>query len=150
MLTKWTERNSILDRWDPFAELAGLRRLFDQPLEGLATVADRPWRPAVDVLERKDGFVIDVELPGVKAEDVHISVEGDRMTLKGERKLEQRVEEGGYTRLERRHGSFERVVLLPPTVDAERVKATYENGILQVHLPKKEEAKPKRIPVHTV
>jgi HSP20 family protein len=155
-LVKWQPRESLMWPGDLFDELTGLRRLFDQPFEsffgrmpvGLAN-GQATWRPAVDVAETKDAFVVKAEIPGVKADDIHISVEGDMLIVTGERKQEKSVEEEGYTRSERAYGTFERRISLPPTVDVEGVKASYTNGVLEVRLPKKEEAKPKRIPVQT-
>jgi HSP20 family protein len=152
-LMKFDPRNS-LETWDPFAELTGLRRIFDMPFSGLLSRpfegnGDGVWNPAVDVLETKEGFVVKAEIPGVKAEDIHIDVENDTLLIKGERTLEKNLEVNGYARIERRYGAFERRVLLPPTVDADRVKASYVNGVLEVQLPKKEEAKPKRITIQT-
>ncbi|MFB3816936.1 MAG: Hsp20/alpha crystallin family protein [Candidatus Methylomirabilales bacterium] len=154
-LMKFEPRNASLETWDPFAELTGLRRLFDMPFSGLLWSpvdggnGEGAWQPAVDVLETKEGFVVKAEIPGVKAGDIHLSVENDTLLVKGERTLEKNVQEEGYSRIERRYGAFERRILLPPTVDADRVKASYMNGVLEVQLPKKEEAKPKRIAVQT-
>jgi HSP20 family protein len=155
-LTKWHPRGTLFDSGDLFAELKGLRRMFDQPLEaffgepGLRLFeGEGMWRPAMDLAETKDAFVVKAEVPGVKAEDIQIGLDGNTLTVAGERKQETSVEEEGYSRIERSYGKFERSVLLPPTVDAEGIKATYANGVLEVRLPKKEEAKPKRIPVQT-
>ena len=101
----------------------------------------------MDVVDSKDGILLKVEIPGVKQEDISISVEENTLTVKGERKQESQVNEEGYSRFERSYGAFQRSVLLPPTVDADRVKATYKDGVLEVQLPKKEEAKPKTIKV---
>jgi len=101
----------------------------------------------VDIHETKDSFLLMAELPGVKQEDVEVSVEGDTLTLKGERKRETEVKEDQYHRIERSYGRFERSILLPSVVDPNRVKATYRDGVLEVQLPKKEEAKPKEIKV---
>lgn len=152
-LMKFNPRNASLETWDPLAEMTGLRRLFDMPFSGMLSTpvqgGESVWEPAVDVLETKEGFVVKAEVPGVKAEDIHINVENDTLLIKGERTLEKNVQEEGYSRIERRYGVFERRILLPPTVDADRVKASYVNGVLEVQLPKKEEAKPKRITVQT-
>lgn len=155
LLTRWQPRKSIVHTSDLFAELAGLRRMFDQPFESLFDLMPmrlangESWRPAVDVAETKDAFVVKAEIPGVKADDIQINLEENTLTLTGERKREKSVEEEGYARIERAYGTFERKILLPPTVDVEAVKASYANGILEIRLPKKEEAKPKRIPVQS-
>jgi HSP20 family protein len=151
-VVKWNPRYALTHPVDVFHEIAGLRRMFDQPLGSffdlMPAALDRTlWRPAVDVVETKDAFLVKAEVPGVKAEDIQISLEGDTLTLTGERKQEKSVEEKGYTRVERAYGTFERKVLLPPSVDVDGVKASYENGVLEIRLPKKEEARPKRIAV---
>ncbi len=155
-LVRWQPSESLIWPGDLFDELTGLRRLFDQPFEsffGLMPArsgnGEAMWRPAVDIAETKDAFVVKAEIPGVKAEEIQINVDGGMLTLKGERKQENSVEEKGYTRTERAYGSFERRISLPPTVDVDGVKASYTNGVLEIRLPKKEEAKPKRIPVQT-
>jgi HSP20 family protein len=156
MLTKCQPRSaSTLQTWNPFAELEGFRRAFDQPFAGLArgisTVeAVANWRPLMDVVEGKDAFSITLEVPGVKQEDVAIAVDGETLTIKGERKQEAEVSEEGYRRIERSHGAFQRSLVLPPTVDAECIKATYRDGVLEIRLPKKEEAKPRTVKIETV
>ncbi len=154
LLEMWKPRVASLSRWDPFAEMADLRRETDHifgeffgrtPFRMAATEA--MWSPLVDVHETKDGIVLQVELPGVKQEDIQVSIEGDTLTLKGERKREAEVREDQYQRIERSYGRFERTILLPSVVDSTRVKATYREGVLEIQLPKKEEAKPKEIKV---
>jgi HSP20 family protein len=155
MLTKCQPRSaSMLQTWNPFAELEGFRRAFDQPFVGFArdlspVEAVEHWRPLMDVVEGKDAFGITLEVPGVKQADVAIAVDGETLTIKGERKQEAEVSEEGYRRIERSHGTFERSLILPPTVDAERIKATYRDGILEIRLPKKEETKPKTVKIET-
>jgi HSP20 family protein len=154
MVTKCQPRSaSPFPTWNPFVELEGFRRAFDQPFAGFvrgvpATVEAVPeWRPLMDVVEDKGGFTITLEIPGVKQEEVEISLDGETLTVKGERKHEAEVAEEGYRRIERSHGTFERTVILPPTVDVERIKATSRDGVLQIRLLKREEAKPKSIKV---
>jgi HSP20 family protein len=105
------------------------------------------WLPPVDVFEDKEGIKLTAELPGVKAEDVKISLENQTLTLRGEKKqiAEETVEK--VHRYERSYGSFERTFTLPSTVDSEKIQATFEDGILTVTLPKVEKAKPREIPV---
>jgi len=109
--------------------------------------AEVAWSPAVDVYETKDDIVVKAELPGVKPEDVEVSIVGDTLTLKGERRKEAEVREEGYYRIERSYGAFQRSLTLPSVVNAEKVKATYKDGLLEIKLPKKEEAKPKTVKV---
>jgi len=150
MIAKWQPRVTSLSTWNPFEELAGFRRLFDEPFVGALRdggLAAGEWKPLMDVVETKDGITLKVEVPGIKQEDINISLEDSTLTVKGERKHESEVNEEGYTRFERSYGSFERSVILPLTVDANRVKATYKDGVLEIQLPKKEEARPKAIKV---
>ena len=153
MLTKWYPRSVTLRAWDPVDELAGFRRLFDEPFVsspqsclGTAPVGTE-WSPLVDVVESKEQTLLKVEIPGVKPADFAISIENDTLTVKGERRQEVEATEEGYTRMERAYGTFQRSMILPPTVDADKVKATYRDGVLEIRLPKKEEAKPKSIQV---
>lgn len=154
MLTKFQPRTPVLRSWDPFADLEGFRRLFDQPFASFvngtpshAGTEAPVWQPLMDVVETKEGFTVKVEVPGVKQEDLQITVEENTLSVKGERKQETEVSEEGYRRIERSHGSFERAILLPSTVDADRIKASYTSGVLEIRLPRREEAKPKAIKV---
>ena len=103
------------------------------------------WNPAVDVYQDKDQFTVYAELPGLKKEEIEISLNGDTLTIGGERKHEAKPDEGFRT--ERFFGKFQRSLTLPVLVNTEKVNATYKDGILKVVLPKAEEAKPKQIPV---
>jgi len=154
LIERWQPRVQSVTHWNPFAGMADLRKEMDQvfgeffgrtPFTMAATEA--MWSPLVDVHETKDSFLLMAELPGVKQDDIQVSVEGDTLTLKGERKRETEVKEDQYHRIERSYGRFERSILLPSVVDASRVKATYREGVLEIQLPKKEEAKPKEIKV---
>jgi len=153
-LERCRPHNQMLTRWDPFAEMADIRKELDQvfgeffgrtPSSMAATEA--MWSPLVDIHETKDHLLLQVELPGVKQEDIHVSIEGDTLTLTGERKRDIEVKENQYHRIERSYGRFERKVMLPSVVDPNRVTATYREGVLEIQLPMKEEAKPKAIKV---
>lgn len=138
------------DRWDPFEELTTLRNRMDRlwsrmTAEPETALAD--WSPTSDVVESKDEIVIKAELPGVDEKNVDIQVESGVLTIKGERNAEKETEEKGFRRIERSYGSFLRSFTLPPTVEPEKVSATFTNGLLEVHLPKKEGAKPRSIKV---
>ncbi len=155
-MQKWQPRLPSFGAWDPFAEVADLRNRMDEifgeffgqtPFAIAATEA--VWSPLVDVHETKEGFLLQVELPGVKQEDIQVSMVGDTLTLKGERKRETEVKEDSYHRIERSYGTFQRSIVLPSVLDPNRVKATYREGVLEIQLPKKEEAKPKEIKVET-
>jgi HSP20 family protein len=138
-------------KYNPFASEfedfpAGLRvfqdslsRLFSEP--GNA----RPWTPAVDILENENELILKADLPEVDAKNVGIQMENGTLTLRGERKFEEQKNGKGYHRIERAYGRFVRAFSLPETVDAEKVKADYKNGVLTVTLPKKEVAKPRTV-----
>ena len=134
-----------------FDRFASLRDEFDRVFETSFGSAFRPlgslnrWNPAVDVYQNRDQYTVYAELPGLKKEEIEISLRGDTLTISGERKLEENKEEGSRT--ERFFGKFQRSVILPVPVNSEAVSATYKDGILKVVLPKAEAAKPKQIPV---
>jgi len=107
----------------------------------------RGWSPAIEVFEKKDKYVVKAELPGMKEEDIDVSVEGDTLTIKGERKAESEVKEEDYYCCERSYGSFSRSIAVPSNVDAKKIEASYEDGVLEVSLPKAPEVKPKKISV---
>jgi HSP20 family protein len=154
LLEKWQPRVQSIVRWNPFAQVEDLRREMDQIFGDFfgrtpSTMAttEAIWSPLVDIHETQDSFLLMAEVPGVKQEDIQVIVEGDTLVLKGDRKRETEVKEDEYHRIERSYGHFERSILLPSVVDPERVKATYRDGVLEIQLPKKEEAKPKAIKV---
>ncbi len=103
--------------------------------------------PSVDVYEKSDKYVINAEIPGLSKEEIKIDVKDGALTISGEKKYEEKKEDENYIRVERRYGKFERRFNLPENVNVESVSANYKNGVLEVSLPKKEEAKPKQIDV---
>lgn len=107
------------------------------------------WSPALDVEETQDAFVLHVELPGCRPEDVEVNLEENVLTVTGERRFYDEREAEGFRRVERRFGRFHRAVRLPDRVDPDRVEASFENGLLTVSVPKAEEAKPRRIQVRS-
>ncbi len=117
-----------------------LSRLFSEP-------ASRPWTPAVDIYETESELVLKADLPDVDAKNVAIQLENGTLTLKGERKFEEQNNGRGFHRMERSYGSFVRAFSLPDTVEGEKVKADYKNGVLTIALQKKEVAKPRTINV---
>ncbi len=150
-MIKW--HRPALTPWRDFGRLSGLRdeidRLFEVPLAELAGTAQTlgAWTPALDVYEEKDNFVVNVELPGMKKEDITVSFQEGALSISGERKSETKHEETEVHRSERFFGRFQRVITLPTAVAADKVKAQYKDGILTITLPKSEEAKPKQIDV---
>ncbi len=139
-----------LMRYDPFADFPTGLRLFQDTVSRLLSEppTSRPWAPPVDILETDNELIVKADLPDVSLRDIDIQVENGTLTLKGERKFEKTEgEAGGYHRIERSYGSFVRCFSLPESVDAEKVKADYKQGVLTVTLPKKELAKPRTIKV---
>src|SRR2546425_12335161 len=106
-----------------------------------------PWAPAVDIYETENELVVKADLPDVNPQDLDIRVENNVLTIRGERKFENEVNEDNYLRIERAYGAFSRSFSLPNTVDPDAIKAEYRDGVLTVHVPKREEAKPKQIKV---
>ncbi|HEU5397230.1 MAG TPA: Hsp20/alpha crystallin family protein [Verrucomicrobiae bacterium] len=139
--------------WPSLGRLADLReeidRFFESPLNGLsrATQFLGEWAPVLDVYEDKENFVVKAELPGMKREDIDVSLHEGSLIISGERKSETRTEESQTHHTERFYGRFQRSVSLPTTIATDRVKADYKDGILTITLPKTEEAKPKKIDV---
>ena len=130
--------------------LTNMRAEMDRAFESTRSFSGSPaplsrWNPAVNVYQDKDRFTVVVELPGLKKEEIEISLHDDTLTIAGERKREESGEQEFLT--ERLYGKFQRSLTLPTAVDAEKVKASYKDGLLQVELPKAEEAKPKQIEV---
>jgi HSP20 family protein len=105
------------------------------------------WSPAVDIREREDAYLVEIELPGLTKDDVKITMENNILTIQGEKKHEKEERRGDYHRSERVYGSFQRSFTLPSSVKNDKIEAQYKNGILTVSLPKVEEAKPKAIEV---
>lgn len=143
-----------LVRWEPFDGLNRLHGrisdLFDENFgraRALPSVTAGAWLPPVDILESKDAYLIRAELPGMKKEDFHLEVNDGTLTLTGERKAEAVSESMQYQRSERVTGKFARSFHLPRTVQQDGIKATYQDGILEIHVPKAEEAKPKQIAI---
>jgi len=141
-------------RWEPFRDLVATQdqfnRLFNDTFARFfeeGAPAARAWAPPVDIYETDQNIVLKAELPGIDPKDVEIRVEDGTLWLKGERKFESEVKKEGYHRVERAYGAFSRAFPLPTTVNAEKAKAEYSNGVLTLTLPKREEAKPKTIKI---
>lgn len=114
-----------------------------------SAIATSTWVPAVDIREEQHHFVIEADIPGVEPKDIEISMEAGVLTIKGERKLESKQETDNYKRVERTHGLFYRRFSLPDTADADKIVANGKNGVLQVIIPKKEVAQPRKIQIQT-
>jgi HSP20 family protein len=142
-----------ISRWQPFG---GASTLQEQVNRLFSEVLDRPgeessltsWAPAVDIYETEHELVVKADLPDVDAKDLDIRVENNILTIRGERKFEKKVSEENYLRVERAYGAFSRSFSLANTVNSEAIKADYQNGVLTLTVPKREEAKPKQIKVN--
>jgi HSP20 family protein len=145
-----------LMRWTPIGNLQSfqheMNRMFNEFFGGgngeAAGTGLGSWTPAVDIHETDERFVIKAELPGVSKDDVSIDVHQNTLTLRGQRKHEAEVKNERYHRVERAYGTFQRSFVLPAIVDQDKVQATYKDGVLELHLPKSEAAKPKRIEIN--
>ena len=150
-IERWRPFGST-ERWQPFRNAADLQtemnRLFDSVFGQPATAAgERMWVPACDVWETKDDIVVAFELPGISEKDVAVSMTGDLLTVRGERRWQDMEKDSSYHRVERVYGKFERALQLGVPVQADKVKASYRDGVLTIRLPKVEEVKPREIKI---
>ncbi len=147
-LVKWSPKSrqvsQIRDALDDF-----VREVFaDFPSPWFrAGALDGEWLPPMDVVEEEGRYVVHLDLPGMRREDVKVSMESNTLTLTGERRHQAETKDGGFRRFERSYGTFTRTIALPNTIDAKRIEATYKDGVLTVSLPKSEDARPKAIEV---
>jgi HSP20 family protein len=144
---------TTLNRWEPFRGAATLQeqvnRLFGNVLEHAGEESNlTSWAPAVDIYETAQELVVKTDLPEVDPKELDIRVENNLLTIRGERKFEKKVNEDNYLRVERAYGSFSRSFSLANSVNAEAIQADYQNGVLTLTIPKREEAKPKQIKVN--
>ena len=141
-------------RWDPFQDLLSIQdemnqlfgRVFGQQA-GPGQAGQRAWAPALDIAERPDAYLVTVEVPGVKPEDLDITLEGGVLTVQGERRFQDESTDQQWHRVERRYGAFRRSITLPSQVQADKVEASFDNGLLHVLVLKAEAAMPKRIEI---
>jgi len=146
-------RRRSRDEWDPLSWLSDFRdeidNYFVKSLVPRKSTGPELWRgnwlPAVDILEDKDKITVKADLPGLKKDEIDISLNGDILTITGEKKSEEEVKEKNYYRAERYYGTFQRSIVLPTSVQEGKIKASYKEGVLQVELPKKKETKGKKI-----
>ena len=136
----------------PFRELARLEREMEEMFGRMPSMwpwgeGERGWAPAVDMVDHKDEIVLRADLPGLTEKDVEVSVQDSMLTITGERKIETEDKKDDYYYAERSYGRFTRSLTLPAGVDADKVKATFKNGVLEVHLPKAPEAKGRKIDI---
>lgn len=153
-LVRWQPRGS-LSAWNPFRELEEMRnemsRVFGWPAgrgesDGLF---ESIWSPPVDIAQEGDHYIVKADLPGMKKDEIEITLNGDTLTISGEKKKENETKEDNYYRSERYYGRFSRSLALPSTVDANKIEASYKEGVLSVTIPKSEEARPKQIKIQS-
>lgn len=144
---------SSITRWDTYSGLGSLQDHVNRLFENSS--ARRPgssalstWAPAVDIFETEDELVVKADVPDVDQKDIDVRVENNMLTVRGERKLEEKTEKENYLRVERTYGTFSRSFRLPNTVNNEAIMADYKNGVLTVTLPKRAESKPKQVKVN--
>lgn len=142
---------SKITRWQPYNELVTMRRemdrLFDDFFANPLSASEAMTQPCIDMVQTEDELIVKATLPGLDPDDLDIQITGDTLTLRGEQKVEEEIEEAKYHMRERRYQSFSRSLRLPTTVVADKAQAEMKNGILTLTLPKAEEVKPKVISV---
>jgi HSP20 family protein len=144
-----------LARWTPYRDMMSIRdemnrvlnEAFGRGSNDESAWSSGAWAPPVDIYETGDALVMKAELPGFGKDDINIEMKDNVLVIKGERKREDEVKEGSYHRTERVYGAFQRSFMLPTTVDQENIRASYRDGVLELHLPKVQAAQPKRIAV---
>ena len=144
----------MIRRWDPFREMMVLRNSMDRVADRELALAPESWKSfnwsvALDVAESEDEYLVKASLPGIDPEDLEITFDDNLLTLKGEVKEEQEIEEAHYHLRERRYGSFTRSIRMPAGIESDKIVANYDKGVLELHLPKAEEIKPKKITIST-
>jgi len=139
-------------RWDPFQDMLSLREAMNQLMEESFVrpngTRGQGFVPALDLSETADGFLVEAAVPGLKPEDVEVTVENNVLTIKGETRQEKEDKQRSFHRIERRFGSFQRTIALPNTVKPDAIKASLEHGVLRLEIPKAEEVKPRKISVN--
>lgn len=141
-------------KWEPFRDLVGLQermnRLFEESLgraESREEITQGTWLPAVDIYETAEAIVLQVDLPGLIREDIQVEIKNNALSLSGERRFQKDVKQENYHRIERAYGPFSRSFALPSSVEPDKIKARFSNGVLEITVPKQEKAKPRQIKV---
>jgi HSP20 family protein len=143
-----------ITRWDPFQDLISLQermnRLFDETLRSQVGEEEAPsasWAPVVDIYETEFAIVVKADLPEVSKADIDIKVENNVLTMRGERKLSEEIKKEDYFRMERQYGIFKRSLSLPGDIDHKGIKASHEDGVLTIEIPKQSDSKPRQIKI---
>jgi len=143
---------SAITRRDPFLNLANwqeqVNRMFESAFSGRREASPlTTWAPSVDIYETENELVLKADLPDLNEKDLDVQVENNMLTIRGERRFEQKVKEENYLRIERTYGSFSRTFSLPNTISSENIKAEYKNGVLTIEMPKRAGSKPKQVKI---
>lgn len=141
----------MLNRWDPFRDMVTMRRAMDRLIENSLSedsTQTAEWGLPLDVIEDEDNYIVKASVPGIKPDALEITYNKGMLTIKGQMEDESESTKGQYHLRERRFGTFSRTISLPTTVKPEDIQADYHDGILSLKMPKAEEVKPKRIPIH--
>jgi HSP20 family protein len=150
-LVPYRKNDWFTDLFKEFGHLQReMNRLFDFPVDrpwGESTLLGSQWSPAIDVYDSNDNILIKAELPGLKKDEINISVKNNSLVIQGEKKRDSEVKEENFYKTERFYGSFCRTIQLPSDVDVDKIDAKYKDGVLSLTLPKKEESKPKQITI---
>jgi len=139
--------------WKPFDEFTTFRREMDRLWDRFFSerpaldMLEKGWEPTMDITETKSDLIVKAELPGIDPKEIDISLTGDTLTIKGEKQQEKEEKEENYYRIERSYGIFSRTIKLPMSVQNDKIKASYQHGVLKITLPKSEEAKQKQIKI---
>ena len=143
IITRWEQPRAVIPLQDEVNRL--FEDTFARDRQGHADLTT--WAPAVDIYETENELVVQADLPDLQDKDIDVRVENNTLTIRGERKFEKDVNEDNYFRIERAYGSFTRSFTLPNTVSSENIRAEYRNGVLTLHMAKREESKPKQIKI---
>jgi HSP20 family protein len=154
MMERYRPRRRALATWNPLREMEEMERMIDEAFGRPMMWRRLPeeeyiWSPSIEMYEKENTYIVRMELPGVRPEDVEISMSGDTLMVKGERKPPEDIKDEEYQLCEVCYGSFTRTIALPESVNADKIEANFENGILDIHLPKAEEIKPRQIKVQS-
>ncbi|HEY3176291.1 MAG TPA: Hsp20/alpha crystallin family protein [Candidatus Polarisedimenticolia bacterium] len=144
-----------LTRWDPFRDLVNLQermnRLFEDSMSRSKTTDQEmpmgAWTPPVDIFETPELVILRADLPGIDQKDIDVRIENSSLTLRGERRFLKEAKDEDYHRIERSYGTFSRSFQLPGSIDQTKIQAIHKDGVLEVHLPKREDTRPKQIKV---
>jgi HSP20 family protein len=155
MMERYRPRRRSKAVWNPFREMEEMEQMmnenFGRPSMWRRVPEDEYiWAPAIEMFEKNNNYILRLEIPGVRPEDVDITLTGETLTVKGERKAPEDIQDEAYQVCEMCYGSFTRSISLPEPVDSANIKATFENGILDIRIPKAEEARPRQIKIKGV